>query len=344
MIKNWHALGWVITAVVAVSLALTSFWSPVSLTAEAATSTSPSYLYVVTSSGGTITEEDGTFAISLADTSDHVTYFSDRPERDAGVIDAATFTDEVFDFGATPNAALVTTIDGKSYTFVIDMDRPIWDGTTMRFHATPVGDVPEALSDLVSESSPLAEASLGASELFVDSASTECRIQVRTEVDLTLERFSPSASHHWLNHNTPRSLSAGDKPTWHAKTESDGHVHAVIVYTWHGERNSQTMTLEVKCEQGNPPTLHEVKCKYEQSDSPISGEIGPNCFGDKDAPLLETPTASFWIQKVDPQPPANDDSEADQDGSPPVGSDSAEDDDDGDGEGDPDDDDDDDGE
>lgn len=65
-------------------------------------------LFVQVAESGTATPEGNEARISLAHESGQTLYFSDRPERLAGVVDTASFLDELATLAADPpNAALV---------------------------------------------------------------------------------------------------------------------------------------------------------------------------------------------------------------------------------------------
>jgi len=133
-----------------------------------------SLLFSVIAPSLTVMAEGDGHRISRPSTSP-VSWFTDRPERSAGSLDAAALASlwaaEDF-YDDPPNAALVVTVSGEQQQFVVELTDARVDGDIVSFQATPIGDDEEAQAGGRSATHGVAVGSFGASELFIDNAST----------------------------------------------------------------------------------------------------------------------------------------------------------------------------
>jgi len=115
-----------------------------------------------------------------------VAWFTDRPQRAAGTFDMAALV-SIWDAEGfrvdPPNAAVVVTVDGAQRQHIVELSDPRIDGTTVSFTAIDVGD--EGSTDAVAgreASHDVGVGTYGASELFIDSATTSpCPSSITTE-------------------------------------------------------------------------------------------------------------------------------------------------------------------
>lgn len=95
------------------------------------------------------------------------TWFTDRPERLAGVMPTADFADGFADaFGTVPpNAALVGTVDGRQVSVVLELDDPALEGDDLVYAVKATETETPAFDALVA-----AAESLGVEEVVVEDA------------------------------------------------------------------------------------------------------------------------------------------------------------------------------
>jgi hypothetical protein len=139
------------------------------------TAEAPSWLFTVTSTGGTFsTDADGTQTLTLSGIDPGVTAFTDRPDRDAAVVPADRFVQEwpsMFEDSA-PNAVLVEhEPSGESDSFVVTLFDPVLDGNTLSFTAEIVDgeDHSEQIPGLTATPHREPPASFRTVSLFIDS-------------------------------------------------------------------------------------------------------------------------------------------------------------------------------
>ncbi|MFN7148577.1 MAG: pentapeptide repeat-containing protein [Microthrixaceae bacterium] len=137
----------------------------------------PSWLFTLTSTGGTFTTgADGAHTLTLAGIDPGVTAFTDRPDRDAAVVPADRFVQEwpaMFEDSA-PNAVLVEhEPSGKSDSFVVTLFDPVLDGSTLTFTAEIVDgeDHSDQIPGLTETPHSEPPASFSTVSLFIDSVS-----------------------------------------------------------------------------------------------------------------------------------------------------------------------------
>lgn len=170
-------VAWVVAvAVIVVVVALAAVWWINGRTSEA----SPSWLFSHTSEGGSLVDNgDGTFTLSLTGADRHVLAFTDRPARDAVIIDAPGLVGmwpELFS-GSRPNAVLVEHGDGEVGSVALTLSAPTWADGGLTFTATPLASaVPANLVRVGGELSAVGPWDFSAVSLFIDSAtvSSDC--------------------------------------------------------------------------------------------------------------------------------------------------------------------------
>ena len=135
-----------------------------------------SLLFSLVAPNLSITSEGDGYRLALP-ASSPVSWFTDRPERNAGTLDGAGFASlwaaEDF-YDDPPNAAVVVTVGEVTQQYVVELTDARVTGETVSFHATEIGD---GGGDVVqaggrSTTHPISVGSFGASELFIDNAST----------------------------------------------------------------------------------------------------------------------------------------------------------------------------
>lgn len=135
----------------------------------------PSWLFTVTSTGGTFsTDATGTQTLTLTGIDAGVTAFTDRPDRDAAVVPADRFVQQwpsMFEDSA-PNAVLVEhEPSGESDSFVVTLFDPVLDESTLSFTAEIVDgeDHSDQIPGLTATPHSEPPASFSTVSLFIDS-------------------------------------------------------------------------------------------------------------------------------------------------------------------------------
>ena len=139
-------------------------------TASAATQPkAPGILYSLDAKGATITKSGGTFRLSMP-ANTPVTWFTDRPARNAGMVrlidlygiwDASGFNDD------PPNAALLTMHKGAERTHVVEMTKPELATGRVSF---AIQAIPTAVEAGHGHTHGLATGRFGRARLFIDDA------------------------------------------------------------------------------------------------------------------------------------------------------------------------------
>jgi hypothetical protein len=139
--------------------------------------THPEYLFVQPFDGGTWAPKpgaDGVFVLTLTGAAAQTTYFSDRPERDAGLAPTQQFLDGLgFAPENPPNAAIVAQTDsGEQDVLVVELLAPAYDAeaATLTYEAKVLRDYGQrGLAELAQKQTDyeLAE-SFAAGSLFID--------------------------------------------------------------------------------------------------------------------------------------------------------------------------------
>lgn len=162
---------WVIALVVVVAVGLGAAWW---ITGRSESS-AQSWLFSHTADGGSFTDNgDGTFTLSLTGVDPHMVAFTDRPDRDAAIVDAETVIDawpQLF-AESDPNAVLVEhSSDGGSDSVVVTLSEPIFTGSGVTFTATPLMDEPPGnLVRLVGSMHATPPVTFAHASLFIDDA------------------------------------------------------------------------------------------------------------------------------------------------------------------------------
>jgi hypothetical protein len=136
----------------------------------------PSVLFVLIADGGSfrpMSDQAGTFELSLTGVAPQTVYFSDRPNRFAGMVRTEDFVAErVFDPADPPNAALVASTAAGDDVLIVSLANPRFDPTAgaVQFDATPLATYAgDGLAELAArqQDDTVAE-EFGAASLFVD--------------------------------------------------------------------------------------------------------------------------------------------------------------------------------
>lgn len=154
-------------------------------TAGAAKPKAPSILYALDAKGATVTKAGGTFRLSMPANSP-VTWFTDRPDRNAGSVrlvdlygiwDASGFNDD------PPNAALLTTHKGVDHTHVVELTKPRSAKGRVSF---AIREVPNESEAGYAHTHDLAAGRFGRARLFIDDAAlSPCPARVGSTVSVS---------------------------------------------------------------------------------------------------------------------------------------------------------------
>ena len=132
----------------------------------------PSYLFAMTSTGGSLAHDASGWWVTLMGTSPMVTRFTDRPGRQAATMTPTQLANRWRAYGFAedaPNAALV--LDGRSAAsdvYVVELRNPRVEGSTVRFRARPLHTASHALRHYVKRADRLSETTFGRASLFID--------------------------------------------------------------------------------------------------------------------------------------------------------------------------------
>jgi hypothetical protein len=109
-----------------------------------ADATGRTWLFSQTACSGSMSEQgDGTYRLTLEQVDDHVTAFTDRPDRDTAVIPASALYDSWSDLFADspPNAVMIEHDPiGGSDSWVVELIDPVLEGSTVTFTAIVLGE------------------------------------------------------------------------------------------------------------------------------------------------------------------------------------------------------------
>lgn len=140
--------------------------------------TKTEYLFVQPFDGGTWVPKpgvDGVFTLTLTGAAAETTYFSDRPERDAGLAPTQQFLDGLgFQPENPPNAAIVAqTAEGTEDVLVVELLAPVYDAkaATLTYEAKVLLDYGgRGLSSLAQQQTDYdLAATFGEGSLFIDN-------------------------------------------------------------------------------------------------------------------------------------------------------------------------------
>lgn len=149
----------------------------------------PAWLFSHTAGAGAFQKEDGgNYTLTLTDIDPHVVAFTDRPDRDAEILDVRDLVaawPRLF-ADSPPNAVLVEhLIDGQSDSIVVELSDPVLATSGLTFTAVPLtGPVPDSLKRLVGSVHNEPPATFGDVTVFIDdaTASPECASQASGDV------------------------------------------------------------------------------------------------------------------------------------------------------------------
>lgn len=133
------------------------------------------WLFSHTAEGGDLMENgDGSYTLTLTGIDAHVMAFTDRPERDAFVVDAVGLVAMWSDFFADsdPNAVLVEHgADGEADSIVLTLSDPSIDEQGLTFTALPlIDEVPAPLVRIAGKLHRSPPTQFSAVSLFIDDA------------------------------------------------------------------------------------------------------------------------------------------------------------------------------
>lgn len=179
--RQRRALAWI--AVVAVALAagsLTAWW----LT-HRSSDVAPSWLFSQGATGGTLTQgADGTYILTLTGVDPEVVAFTDRPVRDATIIDSDELVQAWPDLfaGSAPNAVLVEHgPGGQRASAVLTLIGVTSNADTLTYTATLITDkVPSGLEALADSTTAAPPTSFASASLFIDTATLGCTVDTCT--------------------------------------------------------------------------------------------------------------------------------------------------------------------
>lgn len=134
-----------------------------------------SWLFSHTADGGSLTDNgDGTYTLTLTGIDPHLMAFTDRPNRDAVVVDAAGLVGmwEAFFADSDPNAVLVEHApDDTADSVVMTLSDPSLDDQRLTFTAIPlVEEVPPSLARLAGSVHSVLPTEFSSASLFIDDA------------------------------------------------------------------------------------------------------------------------------------------------------------------------------
>ena len=157
---------------VAILLALVVALAAAPSTLAAQPAAKPSYLFAMTSTGGSLKHDASGWWVTLNGTSPMVTRFTDRPGREAATMTPTQLANRWRAYGFAkdaPNAALV--LDGRSAdsdVYVVELRSPRVEGSTVVFRAKPLKTTSHALRHYMKRADHLQETAFGRASLFID--------------------------------------------------------------------------------------------------------------------------------------------------------------------------------
>lgn len=274
-----------------IALALTTTWSPISLTRDdggSAGADSSPYLFVLTGEQATLTgDAAGPLALTVTGIAPQGTYFSDRPVRDAGTLTTDDVIADVWDPEIpAPNVALTGELaDGTEVTLALELTDPSYDVATDTFTATatPIGETTPGLAHFEFTASGDLPPTLGRPSLFIDTNYDRCQgsLENNTSVTLTRTDYGPTAHRRWSSGGPPASsVDAGATETWvyrwhNITEEKDGHVvysiegsDQTVEFTWSCRFQGTDQVTDADCEMNGtgPYTCTGGRKKFLSSD------------------------------------------------------------------------------
>ena len=168
-------LALIAVAVIGLAVGSLAAWWVMNRSSDAA----PSWLFSQAASGGSLTQEaDGTYTLTLTGVSAGVVAFTDRPVRDATIIDSNELVQAWPNLfaGSAPNAVLVEHgADGQQASAVLTLTGVTSNADTLTYTATLITDkVPSGLTALADVPNTQPPASFASASLFIDAAALGC--------------------------------------------------------------------------------------------------------------------------------------------------------------------------
>lgn len=170
-------LAWVAVVAVILLVGATGAWWWINRSAGS----TPSWLFSQSADSGTLVEQaDGSYVLTLSGVDPEVVAFTDRPVRDAAIIDSEGLVQAWPDFfaGSAPNAVLVEHgPDGQKASAVLTLTRVTSNADTLTFGATLITDkVPRGLDTLAASPNSAPPTSFASVSLFIDAANISCSV------------------------------------------------------------------------------------------------------------------------------------------------------------------------
>jgi hypothetical protein len=161
----------------------------------------PSWLFSQTSTGGTFAPtDDGEYTLTLTGVDSFVTAFTDRPVRDATIVDLADFVAAWPDAFASsaPNAVLVEhQPSGQSDSTVVTLYDPVLAGDTLTFRVVALRESnPESFIDAPGNFSLKPPAAFETASLFIDTtvcSGASCTLTASISPDIKRHSFGNGA-------------------------------------------------------------------------------------------------------------------------------------------------------
>lgn len=156
----------------------TALGEPTASSSSDAADDGEAWLFSYTARSGSMVEQpDGTYLLTLEQTDEHITAFTDRPDRDSAIVPATALFEEWSNLFADspPNAVLVEHDPvGGTDSWVVELTDPTLDGTTATFTATVLGeeDHTAGARRLANELYDTPPAQFRAVSLFIDDVDT----------------------------------------------------------------------------------------------------------------------------------------------------------------------------
>lgn len=165
----WWGIG---LGVGAVAIAGTLLWN-------ASQPDDPAWLFSQTAASGTLVENsDGGLTLTLQEFDPHVMAFTDRPVRDAEILEAAEFVQAwpALFAGSPPNAVLVEhEPQGEANSVVLTLGPPSLTPEGLEFPAKELStEIPSGLSGMAESTYDLPPREFGQVSLFIDSSGLPC--------------------------------------------------------------------------------------------------------------------------------------------------------------------------
>lgn len=279
------------------ALALTATWSPLRLTSAAsAPANATSYLFVQTADAGSYADNgDGTATLTLTGAAPLMTFFSDRPVRDAGTLAVEDAIDELWDPELpAPNAVLVTTpAGGDEISAPLELRDPVYDPLTetLTLTVTPIGSVTPGLAEFELTAGVDVPEAFGPAELFIDSGYNRCKVRIENPSvhDLDLHSREPSDGDRWSG-GPPETLPAGHNNSFEFKFHSNSKTKDGELVYYAANTDTVEITMSFGCRyvyaDVNTENYFSTEPKHESCSTNASGWVDCSAYEDDDDTIV----------------------------------------------------------